>query len=129
MAHKRHQTLIRPEVRNGSFASFCPVYRPIYFTIPDRDYHNGTRATNGSPPCERGPPTTATSTNSGSSASRAKGTPRPDSDIDIALALMPPDGKYNWALAAYAESFEEWKSELRAAVVWNNQPRNDRAEI
>jgi hypothetical protein len=32
---------------------------------------------------------------------------------------MPPDGKYNWALAAYAESFEEWKSELRAAVVWN----------
>jgi predicted nucleotidyltransferase len=51
--------------------------------------------------------------------SRAKGAPRPDSDIDIALALMPPDGKHNWALAAYAESFEEWKSELRAAVVWN----------
>jgi predicted nucleotidyltransferase len=50
--------------------------------------------------------------------SRAKGTSEPDSDIDIALALMPPSGKTNWALAAYVESFEEWKAELRAAVNW-----------
>jgi hypothetical protein len=35
--------------------------------------------------------------------SRAKGTSEPESDIDIALALMPPDGKTNWALAAYVE--------------------------
>jgi predicted nucleotidyltransferase len=51
--------------------------------------------------------------------SRAKGTPRPNSDIDIALALMPPTGKQNWALAAYVEFFEAWKSELRAAVDWD----------
>jgi len=51
--------------------------------------------------------------------SRAKGTSRPDSDVDIALALMPPNGKHNWALAAYIEFFEDWKSELRAALDWN----------
>jgi predicted nucleotidyltransferase len=51
--------------------------------------------------------------------SRAKGSPRPDSDIDIALALMPPSGNDNWALAAYVESFEQWKSELRAVVEWD----------
>jgi len=50
--------------------------------------------------------------------SRAKGTSEPESDIDVAVALMPPDGKTNWALAAYVESFEDWKSELRAAVNW-----------
>jgi predicted nucleotidyltransferase len=50
--------------------------------------------------------------------SRAKGASEPDSDIDIALALMPPSGKTNWALAAYVESFEDWKAELRAAVNW-----------
>jgi hypothetical protein len=48
-----------------------------------------------------------------------KGAPRPDSDIDIALALMPPSGNNNWALAAYVESFEQWKSELRAVVEWD----------
>jgi predicted nucleotidyltransferase len=51
--------------------------------------------------------------------SRAKGVSRADSDIDIALALMPPSGKHNWALATYAEFFDEWKSELRAAVDWD----------
>jgi predicted nucleotidyltransferase len=51
--------------------------------------------------------------------SRAKGAPRPDSDIDIALALMPPSGRHNWALAAYVESFDEWKSKLRATVQWD----------
>jgi predicted nucleotidyltransferase len=50
--------------------------------------------------------------------SRAKGTSEAGSDIDIALALMPPSGKTNWALAAYVESFEDWKTELRAAVDW-----------
>jgi hypothetical protein len=43
-----------------------------------------------------------------------------------ALALWQPcegyvgtrDGKTNWALAAYVESFEDWRSELRAAVNW-----------
>src|SRR5260370_41818373 len=47
--------------------------------------------------------------------SRAKGTSEPESDIDIALALMPPDGKTNWALAAYVELLDDWKSELGAA--------------
>jgi predicted nucleotidyltransferase len=51
--------------------------------------------------------------------SRAKGTSEPESDIDIALALMPPDGKTNWALAAYVESFDDWKTELGAAVNWS----------
>jgi predicted nucleotidyltransferase len=51
--------------------------------------------------------------------SRARGASRPDSDIDIALALMPPSGKHNWALAAYVESFDEWKSELRQIVEWD----------
>jgi predicted nucleotidyltransferase len=37
--------------------------------------------------------------------SRAKDNAQPDSDIDIALALMPPDGKHNWALAAYIQFF------------------------
>ena len=50
--------------------------------------------------------------------SRAKGAPRPGSDIDIAVALMPPSGKTNWALAAFVEFFEDWKSELRVAVNW-----------
>jgi predicted nucleotidyltransferase len=45
--------------------------------------------------------------------SRAKGTSEPESDIDIALALMPPDG------AAYVESFDDWKTELGAAVNWS----------
>jgi len=50
--------------------------------------------------------------------SRAKGTARADSDIDVALALMPPTGKTNWALAAYVESFDDWKAELRDAIDW-----------
>src|ERR1700684_2319888 len=50
--------------------------------------------------------------------SRAKGTSKPESDIDIALALMPPDGKTNWALATYIQFFDDWKAELRAAVNW-----------
>jgi hypothetical protein len=31
----------------------------------------------------------------------------------------PPDGKTNWALAAYVESFDDWKTELGAAVNWS----------
>ena len=34
--------------------------------------------------------------------SRARGDAREDSDVDIALALMPPDGKTDWALGAYS---------------------------
>jgi len=51
--------------------------------------------------------------------SRAKGNPQPDSDIDVAIALMPPNGKHNWALAAYVEFFDEWKAEFRAILEWN----------
>ena|ERR1700688_1446917 len=51
--------------------------------------------------------------------SRTAGTSRPESDIDIAVALMPPTGKHDWALTAFVESFDAWKSQLRAAVEWD----------
>jgi predicted nucleotidyltransferase len=50
--------------------------------------------------------------------SRARSDPRPDSDVDIAVALMPPTGNDNWALAAFIEYFDEWKTQLRALLNW-----------
>ena len=48
--------------------------------------------------------------------SRARGDAREDSDVDIALALMPPDGKTDWALGAYYRFDREWKQQLEAIV-------------
>jgi len=48
--------------------------------------------------------------------SRARGDAREDSDVDIALALMPPDGKTDWALGAYFAFESEWKQQLKAVV-------------
>jgi predicted nucleotidyltransferase len=48
--------------------------------------------------------------------SRARGDAREDSDVDIALALMPPDGKHDWALGNYFASDSEWKQQLQAIV-------------
>jgi predicted nucleotidyltransferase len=48
--------------------------------------------------------------------SRARGDAREDSDVDIALALMPPDGKHDWALGAYFSLELEWKAQLKAIV-------------
>ena len=39
--------------------------------------------------------------------------------VDVAIGLMPPTGKHNWAIAAYVEFFEDWKSDLRKAVHWD----------
>ena len=48
--------------------------------------------------------------------SRARGDSRDDSDVDLALALMPPDGKHDWALGAYFALETEWKQQLQAIV-------------
>jgi predicted nucleotidyltransferase len=48
--------------------------------------------------------------------SRARGDAREQSDVDIALALMPPDGKTDWALGAYFALETEWKQQLQAIV-------------
>lgn len=48
--------------------------------------------------------------------SRARGDAREDSDVDLALALMPPDGKHDWALGNYFRFESEWKQELQAIV-------------
>jgi predicted nucleotidyltransferase len=48
--------------------------------------------------------------------SRARGDAREDSDVDLALALMPPDGKTNWALGNYFAFESEWKRQLEAIV-------------
>ena len=48
--------------------------------------------------------------------SRARGDAREDSDVDIALALMPPDGKTDWALGAYSILGDEWQAQLAAIV-------------
>jgi len=48
--------------------------------------------------------------------SRARGDAREDSDVDLALALMPPDGKRDWALGNYFALEGEWKQELQAIV-------------
>src|ERR1700675_3702293 len=48
--------------------------------------------------------------------SRARGDAREDSDVDLALALMPPNGKHDWALGNYFALESEWKRELEAIV-------------
>jgi predicted nucleotidyltransferase len=48
--------------------------------------------------------------------SRAKGTSRFDSDADIAVALMPAQGKHNWALGHYFAQEPQWKEQLEAIV-------------
>lgn len=48
--------------------------------------------------------------------SRAKGTSHPKSDVDIALALMPPNGKHDWALGNYFDFQAQWKCQLEAIV-------------
>jgi predicted nucleotidyltransferase len=48
--------------------------------------------------------------------SRAKGGSTPESDVDLGLALMPPEGKHNWALGNYFAFESEWKAQLEAIV-------------
>jgi hypothetical protein len=36
--------------------------------------------------------------------------------VDIALALMPPDGKTDWALVAYSSRGDEWQAQLETIV-------------
>jgi predicted nucleotidyltransferase len=48
--------------------------------------------------------------------SRARGDARPDSDVDIALALMPPDGKHDWALGNCFALEVEWKQQIKTIV-------------
>lgn len=48
--------------------------------------------------------------------SRAKGTSQPDSDVDIAVALIPPQGKHNWALANYVDLKDQWQDQLHKIV-------------
>jgi predicted nucleotidyltransferase len=48
--------------------------------------------------------------------SYARGDAHENSDVDIALALMPPDGKHNWALGAFFHLESEWKQQLKAIV-------------
>jgi predicted nucleotidyltransferase len=48
--------------------------------------------------------------------SRARGDARENSDVDLALALMPPDGKHNWALGNYFVLKDDWKQQLEAIV-------------
>jgi predicted nucleotidyltransferase len=48
--------------------------------------------------------------------SRARGDAREESDVDLALALMPGDGKTDWALGAYFALESEWKQQLQAIV-------------
>ena len=39
------------------------------------------------------------------------------SDVDLALALMPPDGKHDWALGNYFCFESEWKRQLEESSV------------
>ena len=48
--------------------------------------------------------------------SRSRGDARDESDVDLALALMPPDGKHDWALGNYFSFERDWKRELEAIV-------------
>jgi predicted nucleotidyltransferase len=48
--------------------------------------------------------------------SRARGDAQEGSDVDLALALMPPDGKHDWALGNYFCFESEWKRQLEAIV-------------
>lgn len=47
--------------------------------------------------------------------SRARGDAE-HSDIDLAAALMPPDGKHDWALGMYYARGDEWQRELETIV-------------
>ena len=48
--------------------------------------------------------------------SRATGKSRPESDVDLALALMPPNGKHDWALGNYFAFENKWKRQLEEIV-------------
>ena len=48
--------------------------------------------------------------------SRARGDSRPYSDVDIALALMPGDGRTDWAMGNYFALEGEWKRQLKAIL-------------
>ena len=48
--------------------------------------------------------------------SRATGKSRPESDVDLALALMPPNGKHDWALGNYFALESKWKRQLEEIV-------------
>jgi predicted nucleotidyltransferase len=48
--------------------------------------------------------------------SRARGNSRPESDVDLALALMPGDGRTDWALGNYFALEGDWKRQLKATV-------------
>lgn len=48
--------------------------------------------------------------------SRAKGTSRLKSDADIAVALIPAQGKHNWAYAHYVEQKPQWKKQLKTII-------------
>ena len=48
--------------------------------------------------------------------SRAKGTSKAESDTDIALALMPPQGKNDWAMGNYYDLRLQWKEQLETIV-------------
>jgi predicted nucleotidyltransferase len=46
----------------------------------------------------------------------AKGTARETGDADIAIALMPPQGKHDWAAGNLLALGPEWKKQLEAIV-------------
>ena|SRR5271167_2387994 len=48
--------------------------------------------------------------------SRAKGTSRFESDTDIAVALIPAQGKHNWAYGNYVDQKPQWKEQLETIV-------------
>jgi predicted nucleotidyltransferase len=48
--------------------------------------------------------------------SRARCEAQDESDVDLALALMPPDGKTDWAFGAYVALDKEWRQQLEAIV-------------
>jgi predicted nucleotidyltransferase len=48
--------------------------------------------------------------------SHAKGTSRFESDVDIAVALIPPQGKHNWAYGNYVVQQPQWKEQLETIV-------------
>src|SRR5262245_53403386 len=48
--------------------------------------------------------------------SRARGDARPESDVDIALALVPGDGRTDWALGNYFAFEGDWKRQLKTIV-------------
>jgi predicted nucleotidyltransferase len=48
--------------------------------------------------------------------SRAQGRSRPESDVDLAVALMPPDGRRNWARGNYEALGDKWQRELAGII-------------